>query len=67
VKSYRPFIDREFTNQQEALAFAETLDNAELIEWAIHPNLPGALPKEVYQSCALDMWNGTDWKTVNIF
>ena len=66
VRSRRHHVDEEFANKDSAKALAETLQDAELTTWNVHRNLPGALPKNVYKSCALENWNGTDWKRVNI-
>ena len=59
--------DRSFGNRDEAVAFAELLENAELIGWSVRPNLPGALPEFVHNSLSLDIWDGTTWRPINIF
>jgi hypothetical protein len=60
-------IREEFNSEAEAKAFAETLPEAKLITWAVHPNLPNALPKDVYNSCALRVWKDGAWRNINIF
>ena len=62
-----PEARRDFTSHSEAQAYAETLEEAELIKWAVHQNMPGCKPDLVHRSCALQVWSRTDgWKDVNI-
>jgi hypothetical protein len=62
--------DEEFDTKEEAEKFVETGPHkiGEVITWHVGPNLPYALPKLKYSSCALQVLqeDGT-WKPVNIF
>jgi hypothetical protein len=55
-------VSQEFTDRDTAVAYAETCvvysgkEQAEIIKWAVHPNLPRAKPDFVYKSVSLSVY-----------
>lgn len=57
---------REFDDRTAAVAYAETLGSASLIQWHVEPNLPHRLPELVYRSVGLDVFENGAWRFVPI-
>jgi hypothetical protein len=67
VRCFAAEYDQEFTSKDEAIAAAEQFNNAEMIKWAVSPNLPRCKPDLVYRSCAMSVRENRVWRQVNIF
>lgn len=63
--------EQEFDTKEAAKAHVDQCQDEDyrggkVITWAVSPNLPGCLPAERYNSCALEVFDNGAWKGVNI-
>lgn len=62
VRSHVAEFDEEYDNLEQAKHMAELLDSCELITWRVEPNWGNSLPKVVYKSLALSVWENGKWR-----
>lgn len=57
---------RDFDTEAEALAAVETAGEGQVVKFARHYNLPGALPAIRLNSIWLKVYEGGTWRSPNI-
>ncbi len=61
------FNRERFASLTLAVERAELQHEATLVKFIGHPNGPGLLPKTVWQSCAMWVWENQTWFWVGLF
>jgi hypothetical protein len=65
VQKYRQ--EKDFANEVDARAYAETFDDVCMVTFIRERNLPYCQPEFVDRSCAMHRWRNGQWEQCNIF